>query len=112
MKELGGYIELDRYTGEMLYDDGIKLNCGRNALAYLIKAKNIKKLYMPKFMCDSNNKVMSDNGVEVVYYHINLDFKPDIKDWDGWLYVVNFYGQLSNQYLSTLGKNVIVDQAM
>lgn len=111
MKELGGYIELDRYTGEMLYDDGIKLNCGRNALAYLIKAKNIKKLYMPKFMCDSNNKVMSDNGVEVVYYHINLDFKPDIKDWDGWLYVVNFYGQLSNQYLSTLGKNVIVDNA-
>ena len=25
MKEIGGYIELDRYTGNMLYEDGIKL---------------------------------------------------------------------------------------
>ena len=43
MREIGGYIELDTYTGKMLYDDGIKLNCGRNALQYLIKAKKIKK---------------------------------------------------------------------
>ena len=53
MKEIGGYIELDTYTGEMMHEDGIKLNCGRNALAYVIKAKNIKKLWIHKFMCDS-----------------------------------------------------------
>lgn len=111
MKEIGGYIELDTYTGQMLHDDGIKLNCGRNALAYLIKAKNIKKINIPKFMCDSNDKVLSENGVEVVYYTIGLDFKPKIKDYDGWLYVVNFYGQLSNDYILALGNNVIVDNA-
>lgn len=111
MKEIGGYIELDTYTGEMLHNEGIKLNCGRNALAYIIKAKNIKKLWMPKFMCDSCNKVLSDNQVDVEYYSIGLDFKPVIKEWDGWLYVVNFYGQLSNEYLSSLGKNIIVDNA-
>ena len=61
MKEIGGYIELDTYTGSMLHEDGIKLNCGRNALAYLIKAKEIKKLYMPKLMCDSCDKVLSLN---------------------------------------------------
>lgn len=44
MKEIGGYIELDRYNGKMLHDDGILLNCGRNALEYIIKAKNIKKI--------------------------------------------------------------------
>lgn len=43
MKEIGGYIELDTYTGSMLHEDGIKLNCGRNALAYLIKAKKNSK---------------------------------------------------------------------
>ena len=46
MKEIGGYIELDTYTGKMLHSDGIKLNCGRNALEYIIKAKNIKKLWI------------------------------------------------------------------
>lgn len=111
MKEIGGYIELDTYTGNMLHDDGVKLNCGRNALAYIIKAKNIKKLWMPKFMCDSCDKVLSDNNVNVQYYSIGIDFKPTIKEWDGWLYVVNFYGQLSNDYLNSLGDRIIVDNA-
>lgn len=111
MKEIGGYIELDTYTGRMLYEDGIKLNCGRNALAYIIKAKQIKKIYFPRFMCDSNDKVLFENGVEVIYYNIGLDFRPLIKDFDGWLYIVNFYGQLSNEYILTFGKNVIVDNA-
>lgn len=111
MKEIGGYIELDTYTGGMLHDEGIKLNCGRNALAYIIKAKNIKKLWMPRFMCDSCDRVLSDNQVNVEYYSIGLDFKPVIKNWDGWLYLVNFYGQLTNDYITTLGDRIIVDNA-
>lgn len=111
MREIGGYIELDTYSGKMLHEDGVKLNCGRNALAYLIQANNIKKLYMPLFMCDSCERVLADNGVEVVYYHIGLDFKPIIESRNGWLYVVNFYGQLSNEYMATLGENVIIDNA-
>lgn len=62
-------------------------------------------------MCDSCNEVLADNNVDVRYYSIGLDFKPSIKEWDGWMYVVNFYGQLSNEYLSSLGENVIVDNA-
>lgn len=111
MREIGGYIELDTYTGKMFHDDGIKLNCGRNALAYLIASKKIKKLYMPKFMCDSCDKVLVDNGVEVVYYHIGSDFRPILSSWDGFLYVVNFYGQLSNEYIKSLGSNIIIDNA-
>lgn len=116
MKEIGGYIELDTFTGPMLHGDGIKLNCGRNALAYLIEAKKIKKLWMPKYMCDSCDKVLSDRGVAVEYYSIGLDFKPKGANpaEDEWLYVVNFYGQLSNGYLSSLKAqhpNLIVDNA-
>ena len=111
MREIGGYIELDTFTGPMLHGDGIKLNCGRNALAYLIEAKDIHKLWMPKFMCDSCDKVLSDRGVVVEYYSIGLDFKPIVPEWDGWLYVVNYYGQLSNEYLASLGDRVIVDNA-
>lgn len=114
MKEIGGYIELDTYSGEMLYDDGIKLNCGRNALAYLIRAKKIHKIIMPKFMCDSCESVLKNYDVQVRYYSIGLDFKPVQidRDEDEWLYIVNFYGQLTNQYLEHLTKkNIIIDNA-
>lgn len=114
MKEIGGYIELDTYFGNMLYKDGIKLNCGRNALAYVLKAKNIKKILMPKYMCDSCNSVLQDNNVSVRYYSVGLDFKPRHveQDLEEWLYIVNFYGQLSNEYIQSFNKDrLIVDNA-
>ena len=112
MRELGGYIEFEKYTGQMLYEDGIKLNCGRNALSYLIKTKKIEKIWMPKFMCDSCDKVLLDNRVKVEYYSIGNDFRPIIEEREkDWLYIVNFYAQLSNDYLSSLGDKIIVDNA-
>lgn len=112
MKAIGGYIELDTFTGPMLHEHGVKLNCGRNALAYLLEAKQIKKLWMPKFMCDSCDKVLMEHGVDVQYYSIGMDFKPRIeRRGEGWIYVVNFYGQLTNTYLQSLGEKIIVDNA-
>lgn len=114
--EIGGYIELDTYHLPMLHDNAIKLNCGRNALRYLVKARKIQKIWMPKFMCDSCNNILRKENVEIKYYSIDLNFKP--KDFNleenEWLYVVNFYGQLTNTYLSFLKKifiNLIVDNA-
>lgn len=109
--EIGGYIELDTYRGQLLHETAVRLNCGRNALAYLIDARGIRKLWMPKFMCDTCDRVLAERGVEVAYYSIGWDFKPKLKNWDGWLYVVNFYGQLSNHDLASLGDRVIVDNA-
>ena len=118
MCEIGGYIELDKYTLPMLHDKAIKLNCGRNALAYLIEAKRIESILMPKFMCDSCNGILKRYGVSVRYYSIDLNFRPiDIILKSGgreWLYLVNFYGQLSNEYIKKmqmLYRNIIVDQA-
>lgn len=112
MREIGGYIELDTFTGPMLHEQAVKLNCGRNALAYLLEAKQIRKLWMPKFMCDSCDQVLKDHGVEVQYYSIGMDFHPKIEQHrEDWLYVVNFYGQLSNVYLQSLGEKVIADNA-
>jgi hypothetical protein len=114
MKEIGGYIEFEHYHGEMLHDNAIKLNCGRNALAYLLETKSISKLAMPYFMCDSCDRVIQQQGISVRYYRIDLDFKPSAinLEEEEWLYVVNFYGQLSNEYLKQLKdkyKNIIVD---
>ncbi len=111
IKEIGGYIELDSYHYEMLHGDGIKLNCGRNALDYIIKAKKIKKILMPKFMCDSCNKVLKRNNVQVKYFNIDIDFRPiiDKVEEDEWVYVVNYYGQLSDEIICSLEDRLILD---
>ena len=116
MKEYGGYIELDTYRLPMLHEDAIALNCGRNCLAYLIKAKKIKRIKLPYFMCDSVFDVCKKYGTEMSFYHIGMSFKPvDITiDDDEWLYVMNYYGQLSREHLTELKQHyskIIVDNA-
>lgn len=114
--EIGGYIEFERYHKGMLHEEALKLNCGRNALAYLLEAKKIRAIAMPKFMCDSCDRVLKQYHVSVRYYSIGLDFKLvnfDLLD-NEWLYVVNFYGQLSNDYIQELKNKydrIIVDEA-
>lgn len=113
MREIGGYIELDSYRGKMLHEDGIRLNCGRCALEYIIKAHKICKILVPKFMCDSNDKVLQESGVKITYYNIGLNLKPILpkREKNEWLYLVNYYGQLTNEYIKSLGENIIVDNA-
>ena len=116
MREIGGYIELDTYNLPMLHEGAILLNCGRNALSYLIKAKEIKKIYIPRFLCDSVRNVCKRENVSVEYYSVGMDFLPVNlpEKLDGWLYIVNYYGQLSNSVISEFAnkyKNVIADYA-
>ena len=104
MNEIGGYIELDTYHLPMLHEGAVALNCGRNALAYLLKAREIKRLWIPKFICDSVTGVCEREGVPYTLYSIGLDFKPigDIQLGEGeWLYFVNYYSQFSNDQIAT-----------
>jgi hypothetical protein len=117
MREYGGYIEFETFSGEMLYEDGIALNCGRNALAYLCEAKKIRKLYIPYFLCASVSNLCKKMRVEYEYYHISAQFEPlffGVLGNGEWLYVVNYYGQFSNDILEQWKKKyryIIVDNA-
>ena len=117
MREIGGYIELDNYHLPMLHDGAIALNCGRNCLAYLFKSKGIKKLKIPYFICNSVIDVCDREGVVKSFYHIDSSFRPTTEltlEDDEWLYLVNFYGQISNDEIENYAKKygqVIVDQA-
>lgn len=116
-REYGGYIELEIFHGKLFHEKAIALNCGRGALEYLCEAKKIKKLYLPYFLCSSVPNLCKKVGVEYSYYRIDKDFKPLFQqklDNDEWLYVVNFYGQLDNNYLHSLKQTfdrIIVDNA-
>lgn len=114
--EIGGYIELDKYTLPMLHDGAVALNCARNALWYLCKAKNIKKIVGSKFLCSSVSDVCRRAGVELRYYSINADFMPEavVPAPGEWIYLVNYYGQLDNEVIARLKdkyERIIVDNA-
>ena len=116
MKEYGGYIELDTYTLPMLHEGAVALNCGRSCLGYLIQVRGIKKLLLPYFICDSVTGVCEKYGVVIRFYSINEQFLPvDVElAEDEWLYVVNYYSQLTHEQLSVLKARygrVIVDNA-
>lgn len=112
--EIGGYMEFPHYTGSVFHDQALALNCARNCLAYVIEAKNIKKIAIPKFLCGSVARTCRNNDVEVIYYSIGEDFLPyDIElKGDIWLYLVNYYGQINNRKIGEIKKkynNLIVD---
>ena len=44
MREIGGYLELERNRNVMFHQGAIMLNSARNCLAYLIEAKGIKRI--------------------------------------------------------------------
>lgn len=117
MREIGGYIELDKYKLPMLHDDGIALNCGRNALAYVIRGRNIKRLWIPRLICDSVIDICDREGVSYYFYNIGIDFLPSQElnlEENDWLYFVNYYSQFNNEKIQTIIHNyhrVIVDQA-
>lgn len=116
MIEIGGYIEFEHYLLPMLHENAIALNCGRNCLAYLIEANRIKKIALPYFLCDSVIDLCKFYGLEIRYYHINEKFLPEniLLDDDEWVYIVNYYGQVSSSQILELQKQysrLIVDNA-
>ena len=116
MEEIGGYFELERNYLPMLHEGAIALNSGGNCLAYLIRARKIRKIWLPYMLCDSVEQVCLREKIQVHKYHIDHDFLPvDVElGADEWLYVVNLYGQLSDTVILNLKKTysrIIVDQA-
>ena len=74
MKEIGGYFGLEQLISNEYYKDLIPLNNGRNALLYLLKARNIKKLYIPYYLCNSVRDMCIRNGYKFEYYKIDAEF--------------------------------------
>lgn len=106
MKEIGGFFELENFAGEEYYNDLISLNNGTNAVLYLLKTKKrIKKVYIPYFLCDSISNMLQNYGFKFEYYQINSDFTPLFNkslEEDEYLYIVNYFGQISNKEISFL----------
>ena len=111
IKEIGGYLELDNFINNEYYKNYLRLNSARNCLNLLIEKRNIRKIYIPYYICDSVNP-----DCEIVRYNIDMNFLPILDEKivgdNDWVYIVNYYGQISNEqimHFKKIYKNIIVD---
>ena len=116
-REIGGYLELDSYRLPMLHEEALALNSGRNALAYLLRARGIGRLLIPALICDAVTDICRREGVAYTFYSVDEHFlpaRPLTPGADEWLYLVNFYGQLGEERIAAFAseyQRVIVDNA-
>ena len=105
MKEIGGYFGLEQFAGRAYHEGLVAVNSGRNALLYILKARQVQKLYIPSFLCDSVSELCKREGYAYEEYPINADFLPEFSKKLGtgeYLYVVNYYGQIQNEQILAL----------
>ena len=116
MKEIGGYFELELNKGEEYYPNSIKLNSGRNALLYILKAYTPKKIFIPKYVCDSVLEPIIKMKIEFEFYYLkkNLDpILPSHFESEDFLLYVNYFGIKDDTTRDLADKigNMIVDNS-
>lgn len=115
MDAIGGYFSLELNDERECHHDALRLNAGRYALEYILKARKYKKVYLPYFICDSIMAPIERLGVVCEFYHINEQLEPAVKlqpKNDEAVLYVNYFG-LKNHFASTFCyayKNTILDQ--
>ena len=67
MKEIGGYLELENIYNNEYYSNLFDFNCSRNSLRFLIRNKNIKRIYLPLMNCDVVNVACKKENVEMLF---------------------------------------------
>ena len=120
-REIGGYFELEHFEGHELHEGALALNCARSCLAYVVEARHIRTLWVPYFLCSSIDLVMARYPeVTIKKFEIAANFEPAwdrfaVAD-DEYLYLVDFYGQLSDaqiaQAAERVGGRIVVDEVM
>lgn len=116
-KEIGGYMELEHFTGPEYYPDLYKVNLGRTALLWLLESRGCRKLLLPYYLCDSVIEACQSLKIEIAFYHLDtmlnplLD-RPEGLQKDEWLLLVNYYGQLTDRHILRLKEQyerIIID---
>lgn len=115
-KEIGGYfgLELPATAIDNYKKDGIFLNSARNCLRYVIRAFNIKEIYLPYYTCPVVWQSVKSENCKIHFYHIDKNFYP-LCDFpgDSFILYTNYFGVNAKNVkkLAQKYKNLIVDNA-
>lgn len=67
---IGGYFSLEINDGWERHHGALRLNAGRYALEYILKARKYRKVYLPYFICNSVLQPIERHGVAYEFYYI------------------------------------------
>jgi len=116
-KEIGGYFELELRQGKEYHSRALRLNTGRNAFEYILRAKGYHKVYLPYYTCDVMLEPINKLDLAVEFYHIGLGFRPvfdfsKVNKNEVFVYT-NYFGLCDAQVkeISEVCKNLIIDNA-
>ena len=115
MKEIGGFFGLEQLISNEYYKNLIPLNTGRSALLYLLRGKNINRIYIPFYLHDSVSEMLKNNSYDFGFYNIDSNFFPLFNRFlknDEYIFIVNCFGQLTNRIILKLKQQfhrIIVD---
>lgn len=92
----------------------IKLNLARNCLRYIIKAYNIKQIFVPFYICKTIINAIRKENCTIKFYHIDSSFFPqETFPENAYILYPNYFGICSKQIfeLNKKYKNLIIDNA-
>ena len=94
--EIGGYFEFSlSNSAQFPYPKAFKYHSARSAFYDLIRKSKIKKIWMPRFICDSMLEPLKLLNVEVLFYNLQNNFFPILPEKlnsDEYLFYVNYFG--------------------
>ena len=117
MDAIGGYFELELPKGEEYHENALRLNTGRNAFEYILRAKQYKKVYLPYYTCDVMLEPIEKLELEVEFYHIDENLLPQfdyskVKATEVFVYT-NYFGVCDNNVdkVAQQCKSLIIDNS-
>jgi hypothetical protein len=118
-KAIGGYFELELPPAAAhLYPDALRFQSARAAFYALLNAGKPKRVWMPKYTCDSIYSPLYALNIDIVFYDLVEQF--NIADSvtlaaNDWLVYVNYFGICSEQETAILKRfnpsQVILDHS-
>ncbi|UVJ45420.1 hypothetical protein NVV94_07625 [Pseudomonas sp. LS1212] len=115
---IGGYFELELGKGSVLYPRAQAFNSARSALQAFLKCAEVRRLFLPDFICPVMIDAARAAGIEVLRYEVDhrleLAGSPSLGSGDYLLYV-NYFGLMDGYVLHTLAQQypgqLIIDNA-
>lgn len=112
--EIGGYFELETDSKKEFYPDAIALNSARSCLRYVIRAYQIKEIWIPFYTCNVIWQAARNENCKVKFYHIDENFLPTVEfEKNDFILYTNYFGICAKnvENLSKKYTNLIVDNA-
>ena len=117
LKEIGRCfaLEFSKNTNNIFVNnDIIALNLARSSLKYVIKAFEIKEIWLPYYTCPVVWQSVKKENCKMKFYHIDKTFLPLIDfPKDDFVLYTNYFGMCAKNVkaLAKKYKNLIVDNA-